>query len=111
MRSTSDRRFVVLSDEVLNCPPWTEDERPAVRLSRELTRISHQDAEHKVEKCLSLTSCGALFGVFRVQTVLGAPWFVFSASLRTCSNVVPATPFGHEHALKRNILRHDHAPW
>ena len=85
MRSTSDRRFVVLSDEVLNCPPWTEDERPAVRLSRELTRISHQDAEYKVEKCLSLTSCGALFGVFRVQTVLGAPWLVFSASLRTCS--------------------------
>ena len=39
-----------------------------------LARISHQVAEHKVEKCLSLTSCGALFGVFRGQTVLGAPW-------------------------------------
>ena len=39
-----------------------------------LTRISHQDAEHYVEKCLSLSSCGALYGVFRVQTVLGAPW-------------------------------------
>ena len=30
--------------------------------------ISHQDAEQKVEKCWCLTSCGALFGVFRVQT-------------------------------------------
>ncbi len=40
---------------------------------RDLARISHQDAEHKVEKCLSLTSCRALFGVFRVQTALGAP--------------------------------------
>ena len=39
-----------------------------------LARISQQVAEHKVEKCLSLTSCGALFGVFRGQTVLGAPW-------------------------------------
>ena len=48
-------------------------------------RISHQDAEHKVAKYLSLTSCGALFGVFRVHTVLGAPWLVFSASARTCS--------------------------
>ena len=50
-----------------------------------LTRISHQDAEHYVEKCLSLSSCGALYGVFRVQTVLGAPWLVFSPSARTCS--------------------------
>ena len=51
----------------------------------ELARIAHQDAEHKVEKYLSLTSCGAWFGVFRVQTVLGAPWLVFSPSARTCS--------------------------
>ena len=50
-----------------------------------LARISHQDAEHKVEKGLSLTSCGALIGVFRAQTALGAPWLVFSASARTCS--------------------------
>ena len=34
---------------------------------------------------MSLTSCGALLGVFRVQTVLGAPWLVFSASARACS--------------------------
>ena len=44
------------------------------RTGTPLARISHQGAEQKVEKCLSLTSCGALFGVFRVQTVLGAPW-------------------------------------
>ena len=37
----------------------------------QLARISHRVAEHTVEKCLSLTSCGSLFGVFRVQTVLG----------------------------------------
>ena len=37
-------------------------------------RISHQVAEHNVEKCLSLTSCGALIGVVWVQTALGAPW-------------------------------------
>ena len=51
----------------------------------QLARISHQVAEHTVEKCLSLTSCGSLFGVFRVQTVLGVPWLVFSPSTRTCS--------------------------
>ena len=49
--------------------------------------------------------------------MLGAPWLVFSPSARTCSNGVPATPFGHEHALKRKILRQVallrrvHAPW
>ncbi len=52
---------------------------------QELARISHQDAEHKVEKCWLLTSWGALIGVFRGQTVLGAPWLVFSPSARTCS--------------------------
>ena len=39
-----------------------------LRAQHTLARISHQDAEHKVEKCLSLTSCGVLFGVFRGQT-------------------------------------------
>ena len=34
-----------------------------------LTRISHQDAEHKVEKCLSLTSCGRF-----VWSLQGTDW-------------------------------------
>ena len=64
---------------------WKLSRRVCGRTLIPLARISHQVAEHNVEKCLSLTSCGALFGVFRVQIVLGAPWLVFSPSARACS--------------------------
>lgn len=48
-------------------------------------RISHRVAGHKMERCLSSTSCSALFGAFSVRTMLGAPWLVFYPSARTCS--------------------------
>ncbi len=80
------------------------------RGQRRLTRISHRVAGWIMKECLSSVRYWSFFQGMRVQTALGVLWLVFFPSARTCSNVVPATLFGREHALKGKILRHCHAP-
>ncbi len=76
-----------------------------------LTRISHQDAPVLLETMHFQYVMGPFGGGKKIRRCWVCPGLSFSLQrAQAPSTVETATLFGHEHALEKKILRHDHAP-